>query len=246
MNMDSQDFQEDASWTENFINNVQSRQAIYDASMAEHADRNFVSGLWEEISEKMVPTWHNMSPMEKNEKVKELQNKWKNLKTCFRRELSKQKNVKSGQAATKRRKYVYFDQLSFLLSSMEDRPTVSNCEIEEFDENLEVFLTEEQNTPEITTQIQPTGSKKKKTTYEQDLLEILREKKDENLDEDKSFLLSLLPSFKKLNDSEKFDVKIEFLRILKRKGQNKESFKKKESHKRYHSYSKNDSDSESN
>jgi len=49
------------------------------------------------------------------------------LRTFFRRELSKQKHGKSGQAATKRRKYVFFDQLLFLLPAMEDRPTVSDC-----------------------------------------------------------------------------------------------------------------------
>ena len=56
---------------------------------------------------------------------KEIQQRWRNLRTCFRRELNKQKQGKSGQAATKRRRYVYFEDLLFLLPTMEDRETVS-------------------------------------------------------------------------------------------------------------------------
>lgn len=57
------------------------------------------------------------------------------MRTCFRRELSKQKHGKSGQAATKRQKYVFFDQVIFLLPTMEDRPTVSDCSPSDINED---------------------------------------------------------------------------------------------------------------
>ena len=63
--------------------------------------------------------------------------KWANLRTCFRRELNAQKNTKSGQAATKRRKYVYFEQLLFLLPCMENRRTEGNLEQDDSQENDE-------------------------------------------------------------------------------------------------------------
>ena len=50
-----------------------------------------------------------------------------------------------------------------------------------------------------------------KTTYEEPLLEIIKEKSSDDIDEDKSFLMSLVPSFKKLNDEQKFIAKVEFL-----------------------------------
>lgn len=52
--------------------------------------------------------------------------RWQNLRTCFARELKAQQSTKSGQAATKRRKYVYFERLLFLLPDTEQRPTESN------------------------------------------------------------------------------------------------------------------------
>jgi len=58
---------------------------------------------------------------------RDVQQRWKNIRACFSRELRSQKNTKSGQAAQKRRKYIYFDKLLFLLPSMEMRPTSGNA-----------------------------------------------------------------------------------------------------------------------
>jgi hypothetical protein len=58
--------------------------------------------------------------------------------------------------------------------------------------------------------------KKKALSYENKLLNILKEKKSEEIDEDKSFLLSLVPSFKKMTDERKTDAKMEILSVIKR------------------------------
>lgn len=67
-----------------------------------------------------------------------------------------------------------------------------------------------------TGQSQRTPVKKpKKMSYEESLLNILKNKTNEEIDEDKSFLLSLLPSFKKLTANQKIEAKIQFLTIMK-------------------------------
>lgn len=163
---------------------------------------------------------------------KEIQNRWRNLRTCFRRELKKQKHGKSGQAATKRRKYVFFDQLLFLLPTLEDRPTVSECSpTNTNDENSgsedDSEVVQEKNTYYVDdgptnifkaqkSLISGKSKGKKNSNYEESLLNILKEKKEEEIDEDKSFLLSLVPAFKKLTDIQKIDAKMEFLSTLKR------------------------------
>jgi len=58
--------------------------------------------------------------------------------------------------------------------------------------------------------------KRSKTTYEESLLEIIKEKSRDDIGEDKSFLMSLVPSSKKLNDKQKFVAKVEFLNVMKR------------------------------
>jgi len=58
--------------------------------------------------------------------------------------------------------------------------------------------------------------KRSKPTYEEYLLEVIKEKSREDIDEEKSFLMSLVPSFKKLNDEQKFVAKVEFLNVMRR------------------------------
>ena len=53
-----------------------------------------------------------------------------------------------------------------------------------------------------------------KVHYNQQLLDILKEKSEHN-DDDKTFLLSLLPAFKKLNDDQKYWAK-EMLGIMRK------------------------------
>lgn len=48
------------------------------------------------------------------------------MRTCFKKEWNAQKDMKSGQAAKKRKKYEYFDQLLFLLPTIQERSTVTN------------------------------------------------------------------------------------------------------------------------
>jgi hypothetical protein len=56
----------------------------------------------------------------------EIQLKWQNIHNNFRKELQLQKKGTSGQGARKRRKYIYFDVLLFLLPIMQQRDTSGN------------------------------------------------------------------------------------------------------------------------
>ena len=55
----------------------------------------------------------------------------------------------------------------------------------------------------------------RKINYEQQLLDILKEK-TEHIDDDKTLLLSLVSGFKKLNDDQKYWAKMEMLGIMRR------------------------------
>jgi hypothetical protein len=58
-------------------------------------------------------------------------------------------------------------------------------------------------------------STSRKINYEQQLLDIQKEK-SKHIDEDKTFLLSLVPGFKKLDDDQKYWAKMEMLGIMRR------------------------------
>lgn len=153
---------------------------------------------------------------------KEIQRKWKNLKDCFARELASQKKS-SGEAARKRRKYLYFDAMLFLLPQMEDRLTTSNIEIlPSSTGNKEVcsppsLSSQNNNDPAQSTKVRhPTKRDAKKvTSYEESLLNILKDRQKEEINEDKNFALMLVPMLAKLNEEQKHYAKIEILNVMR-------------------------------
>lgn len=143
---------------------------------------------------------------------REVQKKWANLRTCFRRELNAQKNTKSGQAATKRRKYVYFEQLLFLLPCIENRQTEGNLQE---DNSQEIDEDDDEAGPSTSTPIRQRKKRAnipKHTDLDEALLKALNET---NVDEDTNFALSLVPSLQNLTAEEKLDAKIAILNVFK-------------------------------
>jgi hypothetical protein len=58
---------------------------------------------------------------------KELMKKWKAVRDNFVKDLRQQRNMTTGQPALKKKRYVYFDQLQFLLPIVGDgKETFSN------------------------------------------------------------------------------------------------------------------------
>lgn len=118
---------------------------------------------------------------------------------------------------------MYFDALLFLKSTVVNRPTSGNCESpvdpddDPDDPDVEEVDAGERRPNEHEGEKRTANKKKKNDSseFETSVLDILRGKKNE-VDEDQSFLLSLLPAFKKLNVDAKFEVKIEFLKLLQK------------------------------
>ena len=55
----------------------------------------------------------------------------------FRRTLKKRRQTKSGQAASKIKKWKFEDKMAFLLPFMQERETLSNLEVSDDDEDDE-------------------------------------------------------------------------------------------------------------
>ena len=103
----------------------------------------------------------------------EVQKKWHSLRNCFARELRLQKEMKSGQGAKKRRKYIYFEKLFFLLPSVENREHSGNL-------NVRSSLSDTETESEVACE-EATGERRReyerqrkpatqKETYEESLL----------------------------------------------------------------------------
>jgi len=104
----------------------------------------------------------------------------------FKRELDAQKNATFGEGTRKRRKYLYFDQMLFLLPHLEDRLTQSNLSTQRNEDEEEANSSQEEE-KERPRNVQK--MKQNEISYEQSVLQILQQKKmdDTDVDEDKCF-----------------------------------------------------------
>ncbi|XP_046391679.1 uncharacterized protein LOC124159809 [Ischnura elegans] len=127
-------------------------------------------------------------------------------------------------SAPKRRKYLYFEQLLFLRDSLECRNTSSSLEHNNIDLNESAGEDNDvEPSPKADCPPKPglTRNSRKHSTsrsFEESLLQILQDKRDEekDIDVDKYFLLSLLPAFRRFNDDQKFYARTEIMNIMRR------------------------------
>ncbi|XP_060846522.1 uncharacterized protein LOC132926200 [Rhopalosiphum padi] len=125
--------------------------------------------------------------------------------------------VKSGSEAKSKQSYAYGDVLSFLIPVMKKRKTTGNMDSLE---NINIF--DESNNDSCDGENSISQKKKKDQNnldFQNTLVEFIKNpplKPPEEFDADKAFLLSFLPDLKKMNDTQKLDLKIEFMNAVKR------------------------------
>ncbi|XP_069702671.1 uncharacterized protein [Periplaneta americana] len=157
--------------------------------------------------------------------AKIVQTRWRSIRDSFMKAYKEAEKSRSG--APRKKKYVFFNQLSFLVPSLKRRPTSENTSLlvseegneEEspFDEDEEPTTYTSAQTPE--TEFAKTAPKKRKVqdSLENRLISMLEHtQQTREEDADRMFLLSLLPQFKALSSDNKMLAQIEFLQTLRR------------------------------
>jgi hypothetical protein len=124
----------------------------------------------------------------------EIQRNWRNIRHNFRKELQLQKKVTSGQRARKRRKYIYFDQLLFLLPMMQRDTSGNITPPPSANESEAQDITTGNEMGECSYAKNATYCRQKKqrakATFEKSLLETIKETTIDDIDEDRSYLMS--------------------------------------------------------
>lgn len=138
---------------------------------------------------------------------KHFQKRCKSLKDSFRRELQLLK-VKSDDEAPRKRKYIYFDQLSFLSDTMIQRDISCNYSAPLNNEDVAYQLEMLDNSVTSRTSLMSRRPKAKMKNSEEQVLDASNRQGEKQTDEDKLFPVSLIPKFKKLGDEQKLEVKI--------------------------------------
>ncbi|KAF7382930.1 uncharacterized protein V1477_007987 [Vespula maculifrons] len=196
--------------TEKFILEIEAHKAIWDSSCNDYTNREIKKAQWEEIIN--IFASEDFTEKEKKEFGLNLQKRWKNLRSCFSREVRRMKNANNLSPASRKSPYIFYNQLQFL----------KNINVDTNTENIY-----EENDPIEDGTLgpysrHPTKLRKKSTdNTNEELINILqtsmggrpwRETLEE--DEDRMFLLSLLSSFKKIPEHKKSLTKIQIIQLI--------------------------------
>ncbi|KAG8265404.1 hypothetical protein J6590_095501 [Homalodisca vitripennis] len=153
-------------------------------------------------------------------KGREIQKKWKALRDAYFRSLKTQ-FAKSGSGASKKRPYPYQQQMTFLQPVIANRQTSGNMVVEE--EDLHVLEVEDvrQSADPVDPVFKKPASKPKKANFETQLIDILKAQQTSiptpgpsDDDDNKMFLLSLLPKMRQLSENMSFEFRIKVMQCL--------------------------------
>ncbi|XP_051171497.1 uncharacterized protein LOC127288217 isoform X2 [Leptopilina boulardi] len=231
--------------TERFISEIEKRPAIYNTNCDEYNDRTAKLAAWDEVCQVMIRNWPTLSDEERIVEEKNLRGKWRNIRDYFMKELKVQ-NLKNlaGSAGRKRKRYTYFDQLQFLMPSIENKQRrennyVNHCKTEESEgeadnpvfDDYEMSGNEAGTSKDYVQAVNSSGNYRllpvrySKPMCETSIAPFDNEFQDmisnngqrsmiEEEDYDKMFLLSLLPILRQIPENKKLDVRIQMQQIL--------------------------------
>ncbi|KAM5135995.1 uncharacterized protein ACMZJ9_018509 [Mantella aurantiaca] len=215
--------------TDLLISEVKKRPAVYDQTEDDYSDRNKKQRCWEEICAVLVPGWEESTQLEKCRKAKEIQTRWRSLKDCFRRELHLQKKEsRGGSSPAKRKRYMFYDQLTFLEPMLMRRSTSGKASDTPESPKSEGSDSEPPQSPlperiplvsETPRPKKTKGGAKGLGDFESqiiDMVDCLKKRRDNETDDDYMFVQSLIPYLKKVPEQKKIDLQIDMLRLVKR------------------------------
>lgn len=107
--------------TEQFIEEVRKRTAIWDSSSDDYKNRDLKKNQWAEVCMVLYPDFLGLDANDRMRTVMELQSKWKHIRDSYVRSL-RMKRTKSGRRIAKN--YIYARQLEFLRAITTSRRTV--------------------------------------------------------------------------------------------------------------------------
>ncbi|XP_022834828.1 uncharacterized protein LOC111362387 [Spodoptera litura] len=189
--------------SQKIIMEVQKRPPLYE-KLRSQGERNLKNMLWEEVYQNLVNNWTKLSEEEKQRKGAIIQKKWKNIRDCFAKELAMRRR-KSSHGVIKKKKYIHYDSLQFLIPSLQKRERRNSRNIDLTSQNsTDVELCQDISQTNGNTISPCKNTSKKQTNVEE----------NSEYDEDVNFSKMLVPMLRKLNDDQKHYAKIEILNIL--------------------------------
>ncbi|XP_044141573.1 leucine-rich repeat extensin-like protein 5 [Bufo gargarizans] len=131
---------------------VQDRPCIWDTRSDDYHDRYKKDQAWVEISKELFESiWEKTHGKSRQNLVDDVKNRWRSCRDQFRKEMLL--HARSGSGASKKRPYMFKNQLMFLREVMELRPTEDNLPEEEAESAPQMSSACEEETPSGPSQV---------------------------------------------------------------------------------------------
>ncbi|XP_075687708.1 uncharacterized protein LOC142656667 [Rhinoderma darwinii] len=106
---------------------VQGHPEIWDTRSEAYHNRTAKEDAWEEVAKELFgQEWESGRTRDRSRLVQEIKTRWRSCRDQFRREMGER--GRSGDGASRKRPYMYTQQLMFLKDIMEMRTTTDNLE----------------------------------------------------------------------------------------------------------------------
>ncbi|XP_060860899.1 uncharacterized protein LOC132938216 [Metopolophium dirhodum] len=223
-------------FTEKLINEIRKRSCIWDTADVNHLNKEVLTNMWTEIAGNLYSDWHSLSGFDKRERVTDVKKKWTNIKDSFVKDVKGNKPRKSMCLPEHRKKYYLFDHLQFLIPFIQDTKTSGGGRSVEDGAGKPASKKMRKNTlhgegsslnaPSMAAAPPSETAPKRPETLQQDVqqhADLLNKFAGKTvadalcqLDGDLSFMVSLLPTIKSMNERQKINFKIGILQLVSR------------------------------
>lgn len=219
------------------ISEVQKRPCLFDTNDPNYSDRAEKTKCWEEVCESVVPAWLSLGLPEKLAAGKEVQKRWRSIRDSYTKTFRQGKCVAAEQCPPGSRRYMYHRQMAFLLRALQNKkPRYSQDKFDSYSEmsNSPQHITEDglkikteiidkpldlKTKPDTPDRPETMDKCNQATIDKNPSLEIKIDANsilpDDHFDDDKLFMNSLIPLFKKMNDDTRLLCRIEVLKIIR-------------------------------
>lgn len=131
------------------IEEVKRRPCLYD-NRGVHGNHEIKLAAWSEVAAAVFSNWNEIL-QDKDLLIKDVQTKWKSLRDTFSRQLRILDQAKSGNGTAPNKKYIFMDQLSFLIPYINKRDKFTVTTDESNNSYDSSFFTEDQKPLQPTT-----------------------------------------------------------------------------------------------
>ncbi|XP_072386379.1 uncharacterized protein [Diabrotica undecimpunctata] len=228
---------------ESLITAVEKRPILYNKKHRDYNNKEDKEQAWMDVCAEILPQWYDYGEAERNSKLFQVQKKWRNLRDSFRKDLNIRREIKPARNSSKvKREYIYYRSMLFLepyikrdegeYKSYQKPDNEVDEEEEEETQEAEVLKFESEESQYTDTSVPAISKKKAKLNTQFDnqspVFEVWDgfqngDVNDDNnfylhneIDGDRYFLLSLIPSFRNLSQQQKLSVRVEFLQVLQK------------------------------